>query len=220
MKRHPSVQAVHLRLEAIEDGVVRLAGGQERAVLEVGGVNVGLQAAGEQEALLASYAAVLNSLRFPVQILVRVVPIDLAPALDDVEHRARHLLGEPLATLAHDHVAFLRRLARQRTLLERHFYLVVPADAEPAPGRRSWSFGRRPSPPAGLATRQQLVSRCSEVVRQLGRCGLTARPLGDAELLQLFYACWCPELARTQRLRRARDIDLPVIQRQQREGNG
>ncbi len=217
MTRYPSVQTTHLQLEAIDDGVAQFAGGQERAVLDVGGVNLGLQAAGDQEALLASYAAVLNSLRFPVQILVRVVPIDLAAALDDLEHRARHLLPEPLATLAHDQVGFLRRLARQRTLLERRFYLVIPADAEPVANSRLKPFGRRRTTPPGFATRQQLVSRCSEVVRQLGRCGLTARPLGDAELLQLFYACWCPDLARTQRRLRVSDSHLPVIQRRQHE---
>jgi hypothetical protein len=219
MTRFSSAQTTHLRLETIEDGVVRLSGGQERAVLEVGGINLGLQAAGDQEALLASYAAVLNSLRFPIQILVRVVPIDLAAALADLEHRARHLLPEPLATLAQDQVGFLRRLARQRTLLERRFYLVIPADAEPVANSRLWPFGRRRTTPPGFATRQQLVSRCSEVVRQLGRCGLAARPLGDAELLQLFYACWCPDLARTQRRLRASDGHHPVIQKRQHEGN-
>ena len=219
MTRYPSVQTTHLRLDAIEDGVARFAGGQERSVLEVGGINLGLQAAGDQEALLASYATVLNSLRFPVQILIRVVPIDLAVALADLERRARHLLPEPLATLAHDQVGFLRRLARQRTLLERRFYLVVPAEAESVRNSWPWPFGRRQTPPPGYATRQQLVSRYSEVVRQLGRCGLAARPLSDAELLQLFYACWCPDLARTQRRLRASDGHLPVIQKRQHEGN-
>ena len=43
-------------------------------------------------------------------------------------------------------------------------------------------------------------------------------PLSDAELLQLFYACWCPELARTQRRLRASDGHLSVIQKRQHEG--
>ena len=32
--------------------------------------------------------------------------------------------------------------------------------------------------------------------------GLTVRRLGDTELAQLTYACWCPDLARVQRLQR------------------
>jgi hypothetical protein len=213
MHRLPSVQQIHLRVEAIEDEVLRLFGGLERAVIEATGINVSLQATGEQEAVLASYAAVLNSLRFPVQILVRVAPVDLTPTLEDLERHARHDLPAPLAELANDQAAFLRRLMRQRTLLERRFYLVVPADAGPARVRRRWARGHRPAGHSSPATREQLASRCGEIVRQLGRCGIAARRLGDLELLQLYYACWCPELARVQRLRRGFDADLPVVRR-------
>src|SRR5204863_422602 len=69
----------------------------------------------------------------------------------------------------------------------------------PRPG---WVVERRRAAPDAGATRRQLTFRCDEVARQLGRCGLAARRLGSAELAQLFYACWCPELARVQRLRR------------------
>lgn len=218
MNRYPSVQTTHLRLESIEDGIVRLTGGQECAVLEVNSINVGLQASDDQEALLASYAAVLNSLSFPIQILVRAVPIDIAPVLDDLEHRAHHELREPLASLAHDQAAFLRRLARQRTLLERRFYLVVPArQVETLAARRIWPLRHREPIQDRAITRQQLASRSANVARQLGRCGLTARRLGDTELTQLYYACWCPELARSQRLRRALDLNSPVVHGRQHE---
>jgi hypothetical protein len=202
MSRPASVQRTRIGLEAIADDVVRLAGGEYRAVLEVGSLSFGLQDEGQQEAILASYAAFLNSLTFPVQILVRVLPLEIERYLADLERRAHHELPEPLAELARDHVAFLRRLARNRTLLQRRFYLVVPAEGE-GPGRRGWPFRRRPSGADLAEARRQLTVRCDEVVRQLGRCGLSARRLGSVELAQLYQACWCPELARVQRLRRA-----------------
>jgi hypothetical protein len=202
MTRRASVQATCLSLQAIEDGVVELPGGQYRAVLEVSGINFALQGEVEQEAILAGYAAFLNGLVFPVQVLVRVLPIDVEGYLGELERRARRELPEELAPLARDHVAFLRRLARNRTLLERHFYLVVPAEGESSGGRRPRLLGRRAASADADAARKQLTFRCEEVERQLGRCGLAARRLGDVELAQLYYACWCPELARVQRLRR------------------
>lgn len=202
MSRRASIQTARLSLEAIEEGVVRLAGGHYRAVLEVGGLNFGLQGEAEQEAVVAGYAAFLNSLSFPVQVLVRVQPIDIDGYIEQLERRARHELPDDLAGLARDHVAFVRRLARNRTLLERRFYLVVPAqDAAPS-ARRGWPFGRRAAGPDWPAARKQLTFRCEEVERQLGRCGLAVRRLGSEELAQLYYACWCPELSRVQRLRR------------------
>jgi hypothetical protein len=201
MTRLASLQTAHFSLEAIEDDVVRLAGGQYRAVLEVGSLNFGLQGEAEQEATIAGFAAFLNSLSFPIQILVRALPVDVDGYLGELERRALQL-PERLADLARDHVAYLRRLARSRTLLERRFYLVVPAQAELPRARYRSPFGRKAPATAPEAARKQLTFRCEEVERQLARCGLAARRLVSVELAQLFYACWCPELARVQRMRR------------------
>ena len=210
MSRAASVQTVHLALEAPEEDVLVLAGGARRAVLEVGSVNFAALDPPAQEALVAGYAAVLNGLTFPVQLLVRVTHLDLDRYLDELDARAREEPNPALAHLATDQAASLRRRARSQTLLERRFYLVVPADdADDAGPGSPWAvlaglFGRRRAAPhvAGAAARKQLAFRCDELVGQLGRCGLGARRLGSGELLHLYYACWCPELARTQRLRR------------------
>lgn len=202
MRRRVSVQTVHLSLEAIEEGVVHLAGGQYRAVVEVGSVNFGLVGDTEREAIVAGYAAFLNSLTFPVQMLVRVLPVDLETYLAEMEREAQQSLIEPLAALARDHASFVRRLARHRTLLERRFYLVVPAQGDTNEQRGSLRFRRSAARPDLDTARRQLTFRCEEIARQLGRCGLTVRRLGDIELAQLYYACWSPDLARLQRLRR------------------
>jgi len=113
-----------------------------------------------------------------------------------------------LADLAHDHAAFIQGLARQRTLLERRFYVVVPAEsAPPASWMRRLRPGRRAieEDPRREAARRQLGFRCDDVTRQLGRCGLAVRRLGDLELAQLFLACWSPERARAQRFRQQLD---------------
>src|SRR5438067_1080176 len=172
MTRRASVQTAHIHLDAIEDDVVAIAPDQYRAVLEVGSLNFRLLADGEQEVVAASFAAFLNSLTFPVQAIVRVLPLDLEPYLQEIERGAVRQAG-PLAELAQDHVAYLRRLARSRTLLERRFYLAVPAQGSESGARPRLPFGRRPA--AGLAfdeARKQLTVRCEEVEQELGRCGL------------------------------------------------
>jgi hypothetical protein len=199
---HFSVQTTRMRLEAIEDGVVRLAGSLFRAVLEVSGASVGLDDDARRESLLAGYAAFLNGLSFPIQVLVRAVPVDLARYLAGIEDRARDEPAAELAALARDHVAFVQGLARQRTLLERRLYLVIPAQTT---GQRGWRprLGRPAAEPAPdqAAARRQLTFRCDEVTRQLARFGVAVRRLDDAELAQLYMACWAPERSRVQRVR-------------------
>ncbi|HZU12197.1 MAG TPA: hypothetical protein VFB58_05095 [Chloroflexota bacterium] len=201
MTRQGGIQTAHLRLESIEDNIVCLIGGQYRAVLEVGSLNFGLQGEAEQEVVVASFAAFLNGLTFPVQIVARVLPIDMERYLGDLQERARHL-PDSLGDLARDYVTFLQRLARNRTLLERRFYLVIPAQVDPDASQHGWHWPlrRAHSTTSVDAIRRQLTFRCEEIERQLSRCGLTARRLGNRELVHLFYACWCPDLARVQRL--------------------
>jgi hypothetical protein len=200
-----SVQASRLRLEAIEDGVVRLAGPLFRAVLEISGAPPPLDDDVRREAVLAGYAGFLNSLNFPIQVLVRSVPVDLGRYLAGIEERATQDLPDALTALAHDHVAFVHGLARQRTLLERRLYLVVPAEAPISADWRPWRRRRGGMAPERAAARRQLTLRCEAVARQLARCGVTVRRLDDTALAQLYLACWAPERARLQRVRKRID---------------
>jgi hypothetical protein len=207
--RRLSVQATQLGVESIADDALVLRGGERRAVLEVGSLNFSLQGESEREATMAGFVAFLNGLTFPVQILVRVRPVDVAGYLESLEQRARQLAG-PLSDLAHDHVAFVRRLARNRTLLERRFYVVVASRYEVArQGWVPWRQGVRVGPDVA-ALRRQLTHRCAEVERQLQRCGLPAHRLVGGELATLLYAAWCPDLSRAQRLPRDLD-DAPLV---------
>jgi hypothetical protein len=222
--KHASVQSVRLGLEAIRDGVVGLVGGDYRAVLEVSGTASPFDDDLRLEAVLAGFATFLNGLSYPVQILVRASPVDLSRYVANLEERGRERLAGQLAALAHDHAAFVQGLARQRTLLERRFYLVVPAESLAS---RSWasrfSHGRDArdrdrEEPRRDAARHQLSFRCDDLTRQLGRCGLATRRLDDLELAQLYLACWSPERARAQRFRQQLDDYTTLAVRSARVG--
>jgi hypothetical protein len=206
--KYASVQTVRLGIDAIEDGVVALPGGEYRAVLEVSGTASPLEDDAREEGLLAGFATFLNALSYPIQILVRATPVDLSRYVTTLEERGRQMLDGQLAALAHDHAAFVQGLARQRTLLERRFYVVVPSESAPRSGWTGLVPGARPrreEEPRRDAARRQLAFRCDDVGRQLSRCGLTVRRLADLELAQLYLACWSPERARAQRFRQQLD---------------
>lgn len=203
-----SVQSVRLGIEAIQQDVVELGDGEYRAVLEVTGTARPFDDDVRLEGVLAGFATFLNGLSYPVQILIRATPVDLSRYLATLEERGRQVDGQ-LAEMARDHAAFVQALARQRTLLERRFYITVPAESPPA---LSWTsrFGRARRSGTDFearqeAARRQLTFRCDDVRRQLARCGLSARRLGDLELAQLYLTCWSPERARAQRFRQQLD---------------
>jgi hypothetical protein len=206
--KHASVQVVRLGVDGIQDGVVTLADGEYRAVLEVSGTATPFEDDARQEAVLAGFSSFLNALGYPIQVLMRATSVDLSRYVATLEERGRAVDGQ-LAALAHDHAAFVQGLARQRTLLERRFFAIVPAESAPRTGWSSRFRGRsRPTAadePRREAARRQLAFRCDEVSRQLARCGLAVRRLADLELAQLYLACWSPERARAQRFRQQLD---------------
>jgi hypothetical protein len=213
-----SVQ-VRLDLTSIRNGVACFGSGDEReycAVLEVSGSqeSLGRVDDAKQEELLAAYAQFLNSLTFPFQLLVQVHPVDLSWYVMRVEERARGL-SPALVAIARDHAAFVQGLSRQRTLLERRLYVVVPWSSPMDSGKagtvlpftrllgmRRSTGGDIEEPFRAEAVHRQLTDRCDAVARQLGRAGLRASRLDDLGLAQLYHVSWAPEVARTQRLRR------------------
>jgi hypothetical protein len=208
---------VRLELTAIRDSVACFGSRDQveyGAVLEVAGSQESLARVDDakQEELLAAYAQFLNSLTFPFQLVVQVRPVDLAWYVTRVEERAR-MLPPGLVAIARDHAAFVQGLTRQRTLLERRIYIVLPWSPTGEDGR-----GARPLPLLRYMGRRArrdsledqqtervhrlLSDRCEIVSRQLSRTGLRATRLDDLGLAQLYHSSWAPEVARTQRLRR------------------
>ncbi len=199
--RLASVQE-QLPLEEVAGEVVLLRSGAARAVLEAGPVNFALRSEPEQEAILAGYRRFLNGLDYPLQLLVRVVPADIERYLSGLAGAGAQ--SEAMRRLARDHRDFVRRIARERTLLGRRFFVVIPAEREGGPRGRApggaawrllpWRSGRLPGRRPGDLdlTRRTLSFRAGEVMRGLGSFGVETRRLGGEELQELWRETLAP----------------------------
>ena len=207
-----------LPLDDVVDGVLCLRGADYRAVLEAQSVNFALKSDAEQEAIMAGYRAFLNALSYPIQVVVRILPTDVEPYLTALRAQASGRDAETLRRLAFDHEAFVRRLARERTLLERRFYVVVLAGLEGAFERRGlrWPWQRVASNRQGLEpAREQLTFRCQEISQGLGGFGVTTRRLGSDDLVELWSSFMGGEVAAG---RTAVAAAQPVVVGRSREG--
>ena len=86
----------HLRISEIKDDVVILKNGGVRAVLECGSINFNLKSEHEQEAIIASYRSFLNTIDFPVQIVIDSKKVDLDEYLEKLKKRADNQTNELL----------------------------------------------------------------------------------------------------------------------------
>ena len=191
-------------------------------LLDVVGAEAALASADDatQEELLAGRAQFLNAQTTPFQVLLRAEPVDLEGHLARVRARAEQLPAA-LRTIALEYIQFLQALAQQRTLLERHCYIVLPDQRAEIPAislsRRMRAFlrlkfGLSRGPKSGVersgdpemvpaSVARRLHARSDLVARQLGRSGLHTRRLASQQVADLLHRCWSPELARVQRFR-------------------
>ncbi len=219
--RYSSVQEAFVSLRDISGDLLCLHSAASpstwtyRAVLEVSALNLALKAEEEQEAIVEGYRTFLKGLTFPLQVLVRNQRLDLRTAIEHVsEHASRsgQMPGLVATTatvggwseLAASFAEFMQTLASQRTLIERHFYVIIPLAAEYGTVHTS-SFFRRP--PFGRNTRrqvnatrreharQELHVRAEMVTQHLSSLGLHCRRLQGAELAILYHRCLTPERA-------------------------
>lgn len=188
-----------LPLDDIADGVICLRGGDYRAVMEAQSVNFALKSGSEQEAIMAGYRAFLNSLSYPIQVVARILPTDVEGYLAGLRKSFRGGSSEALRRLALDHETFVRRLARERTLLERRFYVVVPAGLEGAFERKAIRWPWQAAPGNARQNREaatrQLNFRCYELVQAMASFGVNTRRLGSQELARLWNDFLRSELA-------------------------
>ncbi len=174
------------------------------AVLEVSPINFSLKAEEEQEAIIERFAALIRSLSFPLQILVRNQRQDLTPYIRSLQVQPNGQVQHPPTwyTLVRSLADLLQRIASERTLIERHIYVIIPASAGVGkPTRRKGLPSLFAKPKAQRVAeaeeqaRQELDLRAEALVQQLASCGLTCHRLQSVELARLFYSCLSPERA-------------------------
>ena len=72
----------HLDIEDIRDNMVILKNGSVCAVLQTTAVNFDLLSEIEQDAIIAAFSMLLNSISFPVQVVVRSKRLDITKYIE------------------------------------------------------------------------------------------------------------------------------------------
>src|SRR3989344_107141 len=96
-KTSTSTQA-YLDIAEIKDNAVILKDGSIRAVLLASSVNFALKSEDEQNAIIQGYISFLNSLDFPLQIVVQSRKLNIDQYLEDLKQKEQSQTNELLRT--------------------------------------------------------------------------------------------------------------------------
>ena len=147
-----SVQQSFVQARRIYDHLLCLENGFV-TILAVEGISYDLKSPDEQLLLNEAFQRMLAGLSYPVQILWRVLPLNVDDYLDQFTFLPDQEEAEgiwPLLSAAH--ATFFQQLAQRRTLLKRTIYLVIRADGMGKPQSRAQRLLTRTTASAVVAT--------------------------------------------------------------------
>jgi len=177
---------VQIDIKGIKDGVLILPNERYRVILTVAPINFELKSEDERDAIIDTYESFLNSVGWPLEILVRTREVDMGKYLSDIKARKDNEKEDIYRVQLESYGEFVLGLIETNKILTRNFYVVIPYDSN---GKLEFE-----------GVREQLDRRLDIVRKGLSRLGISSRKLDNLEVLDLFYSFYSPEQAKQQPL--------------------
>jgi len=202
----PPTQA-HLPIAEIKDGVVVLKDGTLRVVLMTSSINFALKSEEEQNALIAAYVSFLNSIDFPLQIVIQSRKLQIQPYIDQLAVKEREQTNELLRIQIADYKAFIQEYVELGDIMTKRFYIIVTYD--PLSNKKKSFFARfkevlRPVISVRLKEevfnrrKKDLDLRVANVASGLQSMGLNVAQLDTQSLIELYYSTYNQDMAFTE----------------------
>ncbi len=210
-KNHNSTQKFTEIVDIVDD-IVLFSGGTAGIVIEITASNFALLSKKEQDAKIYAYASLLNSLTFPIQIIIRNKRMDISSYLKDLEEQELGTKNDLLARHIAMYRDFVREMVKVNVVLNKAFYVVIGFSSLEAglSGVKSQVARNEVEKEAFVTAAQKaLYNKADSVHQQLGKLAVTAKTLEKEELIKLFYDIFND--APIQGTQADSDINTPLI---------
>lgn len=184
----------------ITNDVVIYKDGGAALIMESTSLNFSLLSEKEQEAVIASYAGLVNSLTFSVQIVVLTQKKDISSYLNFLDEKAKEIKQPLLAKLMESYRTFILESVKKKNVLGKRFFVVLyfsPLELGVAKSIKTVTKRRGPLPYAESYVVKKvkiaLYPRRDHLIRQAGRLGIKLKQLTTSELINLYYSIYNPE---------------------------
>src|SRR3990167_564508 len=193
----------HLDIDDIVENLVLLKTGNVAMIMITTAVNFDILSEAEQDATIYAYGALLNSLSFPTQILIRSKRADISAYFAHLNQSLTSQTNPDLKHQIQKYMEFIQATVQQRTVLDKKFYLIINfSTLELGIGGITKSKGTKSQNRAQLIADAKigLGPKRDHLIKQTARLGLTTRQLTTKELIELFYDIYNPATTGTQKV--------------------
>jgi len=223
----PSSQAItsttqeFLDIFDIAEDLLMLKSGAAALVIQVTAMNFGLLAEEEQDAIIYGYAGLLNSLNYTIQIVIRSQTKDVTSYLNLLKQKEEETLSPMRKQQIHSYRDFVSNLVQERNVLDKKFYVVIPASGLELGIFQAQSIlpGVK-NPDISSFDRSIIIERANNLLQpkrdhimaQFARIGMFSRQLNTQEIIQLFYTAYNPEASDGQKMTDSRQYTTTVVE--------
>ena len=173
-------------IEEIQDDIVLMRDFSAVTVIEVGAVNFWLLSQEEQTSIVQSYSNLLNSLSFPVQILIISKKMDISSYLQHLETKLETQTDAVQRKRLQNYLDFVKSTVKKTTVLEKRFFFTVPFSPLEMGVSGTNTKGLKKD---YVITRAKtaLYPKRDNLIRLLSKIGLKATPMQKQGLVELYY---------------------------------
>ncbi len=218
----PGVSAQkYLDISEIRENLVLLKDGTMRAVLAVSSINFALKSVDEQNAIVQAYMGFLNSIDFPIQVIIQSRKMNIDAYLRQLDENEKGIGSDLLKGQIRDYKDFIKQLVKMGDIMQKRFYVVVPfnpltknAGQKTLTERVTDIF----SPRVGIKLSDErfqkfkfeISLRTNQIIAGLSSMSLNAVQLDTQSLIELYYTVYNPELFEHERLANLNELQVDL----------
>lgn len=182
----------------IDHDLVLFTDGSVACLIATSAVNFGLLSEKEQDAIIYAYAGLLNSLSFPIEIVIQTKHKDISGYLRLLEEQEKRQKNPKLGKSISSYRLFVASMVKEKEVLDKKFYLVIPfssLELGPSPSvllgnkKRGLPYNKEYIYERALMV---LLPKRDHIIRLLSRVGLHASQLTTEQLIRLLFTVYNP----------------------------
>ena len=187
-----------IEISEIKNGMAIMKDNSLRAVCACSSINFDLLSSTEQEAVITRFQEFLNSLDFPLQIVIASRHFQIENYLDQIRELEKKQTNELLKIQTGEYINFVQSFVEFANIMNKSFYAIVPFSV--IESKQEGFFDKIKSIIGSQKSnkqhfeieklnqyRVQLDQRINMVIQGLQALGIKAIPLNDEQLTQLYF---------------------------------
>ncbi|MBS4033878.1 MAG: hypothetical protein KGZ85_05395 [Ignavibacterium sp.] len=207
----------YLPISGIRNDTIVLKDGTLRAAVLCSSVNFSLKSEKEQKSIIAGYIGFINSLEWPIQIVIQSRKLNIDSYLEKLKNLEMEQTNDLLRIQMRDYASYVKELVQIGEIMTKKFFIVIPynplGDLKRKFIDRFVEIFKAPSfikmkREKFEKYRSELFKRVDHVISGLAGIGVNVMPLDTQSLIELFYNSYNPTESQSQKLESVEKIRL------------